>query len=99
MHLHKRTRIYSFTILKFAALQKRNLQCLMENGTVLDPILCNEKEKPSQKRECFNEKCQGTWKAGDWSAVSRILPIYTKHEWNFFDHRPVFKSILFAFQC
>ena len=42
----------------------------MDNGTALDPILCNDRDKPAQKRECFNENCRGTWRVSDWSHVS-----------------------------
>lgn len=55
------------------ALQKRPLDCVMSNGTVLDPMLCNERDKPTQKRECFNENCRGTWKVSEWSHVSPLL--------------------------
>ncbi|KZS17894.1 putative ADAMTS protein 3 [Daphnia magna] len=52
------------------ALQKRQLDCVMDNGTLLDPLLCNDRDKPSQKRECFNENCRGAWKVSDWSHCS-----------------------------
>ena len=54
----------------FPALQRRSLQCLMANGTALDSILCNEQTRPTEKRECFNEHCRGTWKVSDWSEVN-----------------------------
>ena len=61
---------------KCTALQKRPLDCVMSNGTVLDPMLCNERDKPTQKRECFNENCRGTWKVSEWSHVSPLLPTF-----------------------
>jgi hypothetical protein len=42
----------------------------MDNGTLLDAILCSDRDRPSQKRECFNENCRGAWKVSDWSHVS-----------------------------
>ena len=57
----------------FKALQKRKLDCVLDNGTLLDSILCNDRDKPSQKRECFNENCRGAWKVSDWSHVSHEL--------------------------
>ncbi|XP_046460789.1 protein madd-4-like isoform X13 [Daphnia pulex] len=51
------------------ALQKRQLDCVMDNGTLLDAILCSDRDRPSQKRECFNENCRGAWKVSDWSHV------------------------------
>jgi len=52
------------------AIQRRRLQCLMQNGTALDTVLCSEQTRPAEKRECFNENCRGTWKVSDWSEVS-----------------------------
>ncbi|EFX85379.1 hypothetical protein DAPPUDRAFT_20190, partial [Daphnia pulex] len=52
------------------ALQKRQLDCVMDNGTLLDAILCSDRDRPSQKRECFNENCRGAWKVSDWSHCS-----------------------------
>ncbi|XP_067122478.1 LOW QUALITY PROTEIN: protein madd-4-like [Centruroides vittatus] len=49
------------------ALQKRNIHCKTTNGTVVDPSKCNERLRPRRKRECFNERCRGTWKIGEWS--------------------------------
>lgn len=68
-------RIFLFITFFFrnVALQKRPLDCVMSNGTVLDPMLCNERDKPTQKRECFNENCRGTWKVSEWSHVSPLL--------------------------
>lgn len=64
---------FFITFFRNAALQKRPLDCVMSNGTVLDPMLCNERDKPTQKRECFNENCRGTWKVSEWSHVSPLL--------------------------
>lgn len=60
----------SFHFISFVALQKRQLDCVMDNGTLLDAILCSDRDRPSQKRECFNENCRGAWKVSDWSHVS-----------------------------
>lgn len=49
------------------ALQKRNIYCRTTNGTIVDPSKCNERLRPRRKRECFNEKCKGTWQIGEWS--------------------------------
>jgi len=62
-----------------AALQKRQLDCVMDNGTSLDPLLCGDRDRPSQKRECFNENCRGAWKVSDWSHVSHEL--FVPNEW------------------
>ena len=58
--------------LSLLALQKRPVDCVMSNGTVLDPMLCNERDKPTQKKECYNENCVGQWKVSEWSHVSRL---------------------------
>jgi len=54
------------------AIQRRRLQCLMQNGTALDTVLCSEQTRPAEKRECFNENCRGTWKVSDWSEAESV---------------------------
>ncbi|XP_049815817.1 protein madd-4-like [Schistocerca nitens] len=48
------------------AMQRREVACLLSNGTEVEG-LCSEAEKPTQRRECHNEKCKGTWRVGEWS--------------------------------
>ena len=48
----------------------------MENGTALDSILCDEQTRPTEKRECFNENCRGTWKVSEWSEVSYTASLF-----------------------
>jgi hypothetical protein len=69
----------SFRFISFVALQKRQLDCVMDNGTLLDAILCSDRDRPSQKRECFNENCRGAWKVSDWSHVSHDVFSTTFH--------------------
>lgn len=57
------------------AMQRRNVTCQTVNNTNGDVIMgnlkrCNEKDRPPHKQECFNEKCKGTWKVGEWSEVN-----------------------------
>lgn len=51
-------------------MQRRDVICQAENGTTLETKFCNEAEKPTQRQECYNDKCKGTWKVGEWSEVS-----------------------------
>ncbi|XP_049830977.1 protein madd-4-like isoform X2 [Schistocerca gregaria] len=48
------------------AMQRRDVTCLLSNGTEVNG-LCNESEKPPVRQECYNDKCKGTWKVGEWS--------------------------------
>ncbi|XP_024082456.1 ADAMTS-like protein 1 isoform X2 [Cimex lectularius] len=49
------------------AMQRRGADCQTDNGTILEDSFCNEQTKPILRQECFNDKCKGTWKVGDWS--------------------------------
>ncbi|XP_075215247.1 ADAMTS-like no long nerve cord [Lycorma delicatula] len=49
------------------AMQRRDVICQAANGSTLDIRFCNEAEKPTQRQECYNDKCKGTWKVGEWS--------------------------------
>ncbi|CAG0900002.1 unnamed protein product, partial [Darwinula stevensoni] len=49
------------------AMQRREVRCLLSNGTVLDPVFCQETSRPQNKRECYNDECKGTWRVGNWS--------------------------------
>ena len=51
------------------AMQKRDISCTYKNGTEVDSSLCDQNEKPTQRQECYNDKCKGTWKVGEWSEV------------------------------
>lgn len=53
-----------------SAMQRRDVSCRYPNNTQALSRLCEEKHKPSAKQECYNEKCKGTWKVGEWSEVS-----------------------------
>ncbi|KAB7504734.1 ADAMTS-like protein 1, partial [Armadillidium nasatum] len=47
--------------------QKRNVTCLLHNGSTVSPENCDEVTKPRHKRECYNRECVGVWRTGDWS--------------------------------
>ncbi|BES91442.1 Thrombospondin type 1 domain [Nesidiocoris tenuis] len=49
------------------AMQRRNIECHSDNGTILEDGFCDDSIKPMQRQECYNDKCKGTWKVGDWS--------------------------------
>ncbi|XP_046398762.1 ADAMTS-like protein 1 isoform X4 [Ischnura elegans] len=49
------------------AMQRREVTCQLPNGSSVDAHLCSERNKPPQRQECYNEKCKGTWKVGEWS--------------------------------
>lgn len=54
-------------------MQRRDVECQLNNGTGVDLQQCSEVEKPPQRQECYNDKCKGTWKVGEWSEVSSKL--------------------------
>jgi hypothetical protein len=54
------------------AMQRREVGCQLSNGTQVDMQQCSEAEKPPQRQECYNDKCKGTWKVGEWSEVSTV---------------------------
>ncbi|XP_033608182.1 protein madd-4 isoform X5 [Cryptotermes secundus] len=49
------------------AMQRRDVECQLNNGTGVNLQQCSEVEKPPQRQECYNDKCKGTWKVGEWS--------------------------------
>ncbi|XP_069688307.1 protein madd-4 [Periplaneta americana] len=49
------------------AMQRREVGCQLTNGTEVETQQCSEAEKPPQRQECYNDKCKGTWKVGEWS--------------------------------
>lgn len=49
------------------ATQRRLIRCRLKNGTAVDESLCNAKTKPRQRRKCYNDKCRGSWRTGEWS--------------------------------
>ncbi|XP_068083512.1 protein madd-4 [Anabrus simplex] len=49
------------------AMQRREVSCQLSNGTSIESHHCSEAEKPPQRQECYNDKCKGTWKVGEWS--------------------------------
>lgn len=55
-----------------SAMQRRDVVCQTSNGTEVDVHMCDETERPIQRQECYNDKCKGTWKVGEWSEVSNI---------------------------
>lgn len=53
-------------------MQRRGIECALANGTIVDQKMCNEVTKPILRQECYNDRCKGTWRVGDWSEVSNI---------------------------
>ncbi|XP_034240301.1 protein madd-4-like [Thrips palmi] len=49
------------------AMQRRDVECKLPNDTLVDPLLCDEAEKPPVRLECYNDRCKGTWRVGEWS--------------------------------
>ncbi|KAF6216025.1 hypothetical protein GE061_000362 [Apolygus lucorum] len=49
------------------AMQRRSVECYSHNGTILEDKFCDDLTKPILRQECYNDKCKGTWKVGDWS--------------------------------
>ncbi|RZF41389.1 hypothetical protein LSTR_LSTR000103 [Laodelphax striatellus] len=49
------------------AMQRREVICQAANGSSLDSKMCDDAAKPTQRQECYNDKCKGTWKVGEWS--------------------------------
>ncbi|KAE8751962.1 hypothetical protein FOCC_FOCC001439, partial [Frankliniella occidentalis] len=49
------------------AMQRRDVECKLPNDTVVEPTLCDESEKPPVRLECYNDRCKGTWRVGEWS--------------------------------
>ncbi|XP_071450701.1 protein madd-4-like isoform X3 [Hetaerina americana] len=49
------------------AMQRREVKCQLPNGSNVETNLCSERNKPPQRQECYNDKCKGTWKVGEWS--------------------------------
>ncbi|XP_022234871.2 protein madd-4 isoform X4 [Drosophila obscura] len=47
------------------AVQRREVACRYENGTV--GSACDEYEKPLLRQECYNERCKGVWRVEPWS--------------------------------
>lgn len=62
-----------FYFVFITAMQRREVVCQAANGSTLDVRFCNEIEKPTQRQECYNDKCKGTWKVGEWSEVSKFI--------------------------
>ena len=61
------------------AIEKREIKCMLSNGTAVDDQLCNltSNNKPSDQRECINDDCQPTWVADEWSEVCYYYFIIT----------------------
>lgn len=55
------------TFPKFLAMQKRQVTCQLSNYSEVDPLLCDSNERPPVRQECYNDKCKGTWRVGEWS--------------------------------
>lgn len=54
------------------AIQRRNVSCQGLNDSQIPSKhlkQCDENERPPHRRECYSEKCKGTWKVGEWSQV------------------------------
>lgn len=54
------------------AMQRRDITCLFSNGSEAEATTCLADEKPTQRQECYNDKCKGTWKVGEWSEVNYL---------------------------
>ena len=50
-------------------MQRREIECHSWNGSTIDNAQCSEQNKPTARQECYNDKCKGTWRVGDWSEV------------------------------
>ncbi|KAJ7311057.1 hypothetical protein JRQ81_006655, partial [Phrynocephalus forsythii] len=46
--------------------QHRRAQCQYQNGTAVLTSLCNDKERPTTRRNCSSEKCDVYWRTGPW---------------------------------
>jgi len=81
-------------------MQRRDVSCRFPNGTFALTPLCEEKQKPYAKQECYNEKCKGTWKVGEWSEVSFICKyIWCVHFQPLFNFSHYIVEILFTILC
>ncbi|KAH8286812.1 hypothetical protein KR044_003966, partial [Drosophila immigrans] len=47
------------------AVQRREVSCQFENGTM--GSACDEYERPPARQECYNERCKGVWRVERWS--------------------------------
>lgn len=52
------------------AIQRREVKCILSNGTELELSQCNNATKPTDHRECVNQDCKGVWAPGSWTEVS-----------------------------
>ena len=52
------------------AKQRRKVNCRLPNGTAVHPRLCDRRQKPVSRRECYNDRCRGAWRVEPWSACS-----------------------------
>lgn len=60
-------------------MQRRDVECKLPNDTVVDPMLCDEAEKPPVRLECYNDRCKGTWRVGEWSEVECTEEVCRAH--------------------
>lgn len=53
----------------------RRVQCVNENGTVVDDTKCDGTTRPEKMRR-EAKPCRATWAVGAWSKVSILIFIY-----------------------
>ncbi|KAF4520753.1 hypothetical protein B566_EDAN007382 [Ephemera danica] len=62
------------------AMQRRDVSCVFPNGSSAENTAaqCNERNKPPQRQECYNDKCKGTWKVGEW--YEYVWYVHVQHQ-------------------
>ena len=46
------------------------MNCRLPNDTAVHPRLCDRRQRPTSRRECYNDRCRGAWRVEPWSACS-----------------------------
>lgn len=52
-----------------SALQRREIKCILSNGTELEVSHCDNSMRPADHQQCANHQCMGIWVTGEWSDV------------------------------
>ncbi|XP_043198819.1 protein madd-4-like [Amphibalanus amphitrite] len=52
------------------AMQRRKISCRLPNGTTVHPRLCDRRQRPDGRQECYNDRCRGVWRVEPWSKCS-----------------------------
>jgi len=82
------------------AMQRRDVTCSYINGTETEFSACSEEEKPLTRQECYNDKCKGTWKVGEWSEVSQeIIIIYSLYNDTWYENIRYNRNLQPILQC